>query len=349
MTRTLVTGAPGWIGSRLVRALIDGMPEVPSLAQPHEHRHVSVLVQPGTDSSSLPASERLVITRGDLRQPQDLKSFCRGAAGGVLFHCAGLVHPALWVRDFYTINVRGTRNLLDAAEAAGVRRAVVLSSNSPIGNNPRHDHLFDEQSPDHPYMNYGRSKMQMEQDVREFQSRGKMETVLLRPTWFYGPNQPIRQTTFFKMIRGGRAPIVGDGENRRSMSYIDNLCQAILLAESNPAANGQTYWIADESPYSMNEIIDTVERLMEQEFHLHVAHKRLRLPPVVGQVAQLCDAAIQALGVYQQKIHVLSEMNKTIACSIAKARRELRYSPTIALEEGMRRSLKWCLDKGVAI
>jgi nucleoside-diphosphate-sugar epimerase len=133
------------------------------------------------------------------------------------------------------------------------------------------------------------------------------------------------------------------------MAYIDNVCQAIMLAESSPAANGQSYWIADAAPYTMNEIIDTVERLMEQEFHLHVAHKRLRLPCIVGQVAQVCDAAIQALGVYQQKIHVLSEMNKTIACSIAKARQELRYSPTIALEEGMRRSLAWCLKRGIAI
>jgi nucleoside-diphosphate-sugar epimerase len=349
MTKTLLTGAPGWIGSRLVQAFFDGIPEHPSLAQPHEYRHVRVLVQPGIDSSSLPVSERLEITRGDLRQPQDLKSFCRDAAGGVLFHCAGLVHPALWVRDLYSTNVQGTHNLLAAAEAAGVRRVVVLSSNSPVGCNPRHDHLFNEQSPPHPYMNYGRSKMQMERAVMEFQSHGNMETVILRPTWFYGPNQPLRQTTFFRMIRSGRAPIVGDGENRRSMAYIDNLCQAMLLAESNPAANGQAYWIADAAPYAMNEIIDTVERLMEQEFHLPVAHQRLRLPNIAGQVAQLCDAALQALGVYQQKIHVLSEMNKTIACSIAKARQELQYSPAIALEEGMRRSLAWCLKKGIAL
>jgi len=50
------------------------------------------------------------------------------------------------------------------------------------------------------------------------------------------------------------------------------------------------------------------------------------------------------VGFYHQKIHVLSEMNKTIACSIAKAQRELGYNPTIALEEGMRRSLKWIFE-----
>jgi nucleoside-diphosphate-sugar epimerase len=58
---------------------------------------------------------------------------------------------------------------------------------------------------------------------------------------------------------------------------------------------------------------------------------------------------LQATGMYQQKIHVLSEMNKTIACTVAKAEKELGYRPVIALEEGMRRSLAWCVSKGIKI
>jgi nucleoside-diphosphate-sugar epimerase len=59
------------------------------------------------------------------------------------------------------------------------------------------------------------------------------------------------------------------------------------------------------------------------------------------------DATLQSLGFYHQKIHVLSEMNKTIACSVAKAERELGYHPTVGLEDGMRRSIQWCLDQGM--
>jgi nucleoside-diphosphate-sugar epimerase len=55
------------------------------------------------------------------------------------------------------------------------------------------------------------------------------------------------------------------------------------------------------------------------------------------------------MGLYHQKIHVLSEMNKTIACSIDKARRELGYAPVVELEEGMRRSLAWCLAEGIRL
>lgn len=189
----------------------------------------------------------------------------------------------------------------------------------------------------------------MEKAVQEYQSRGLLETVILRPTWFYGPCQPERQTTFFRMIKNGQSPIVGDGNNLRSMVYIDNLCQALYLAEQSPRANGQTYWVADRRPYTMNEIVDTVERLMEKEFGLQVKHKRLRLPGIASEVAQLSDALIQSLGLYQQKIHVLSEMNKTIACSIEKAQQELGYNPQIELEEGMRRSLNWCVENGIAL
>jgi nucleoside-diphosphate-sugar epimerase len=70
---------------------------------------------------------------------------------------------------------------------------------------------------------------------------------------------------------------------------------------------------------------------------------------VASAVAFGVDASLQAVGLYQQKVHVLSEMNKTIACTIEKAERELGYRPGIELREGMRRSIEWCLDNGQAI
>ena len=349
MTLTLLTGAPGWLGTRLVRALLEGMDGAPSLPTPQSTRHVRCLVMPGLDGSTLGPAERLQVVRGDLRDREPVKALCQDAAGATLFHCAGLVHPTLFVRDLFEVNVDGTRGLLQAAEEAGVRRAVVLSSNSPAGTNPGREDRFDEQSPYRPYMAYGRSKMLMEMAVHEYQARGKLETVIIRPTWFYGPGQPQRQTAFLRMIKNGSAPILGDGGNLRSMTYIDNLCQALLLCEHNPSANGQTYWVSDRRPYTMNEIVDTVERLMESEFGLAVAHKRLRLPSIAGEIAGLADGLIQKLGLYQQKIHVLSEMNKNIACSIEKAERELGYAPTVELEEGMRRSLAWCRAQGIAL
>jgi nucleoside-diphosphate-sugar epimerase len=73
------------------------------------------------------------------------------------------------------------------------------------------------------------------------------------------------------------------------------------------------------------------------------------LPALVGRVAEIADGGLQAVGLYNQKIHVLGEMDKTIACSIAKARSELGYAPKIGLREGMKASIEWCLANGQAI
>ena len=342
----LVTGASGWLGRAVLNALVNGLPDSPRLGLPIPGLRIRALVLPGEELSLSDISRDIDVVAGDLRNPLDGIRLCSGGRGATLLHLAGIIHPGR-VRDFRDVNVRGTVNALSAAAECGVRRAVVMSSNSPCGCNPHPDHVFDEDSPYHPYMGYGRSKMEMEQRVAEFQASGRIETVVIRAPWFYGPFQPPRQTLFFTMIRAGKAPIVGGGDNLRSMAYTDNLAQGLLLAASTPRANGRTYWIADRRPYSMNEIVDTVERLLETEFHRPCAHKRMRLPGIASEVALLVDKALQGVGLYQQKIHVLSEMNKTIACTVARAERELGYAPAIALEEGMRRSLRWMDERGM--
>ena len=337
--QVLVAGASGWLGRGLLHALTRGLSECEALREPQVNLRIRALVLPGEDEESVrKISGQIEVVVGDIRKPQDCTFFCQDAAGSILFNTAGIIHPR-WVRDYYQINVKGTKNLLNAAISAGVRRAVVVSSNSPCGCNPHLDHRFDEESPYNPYMGYGRSKMLMELNVKEIQRMGKIETVIIRCPWFYGPFQPPRQTTFFEMIRDGMGPVIGGGENLRSMVYIANLSQGLILAAMTQKANGQLYWIADERPYSMNEIINTIERLLETEFGQPCKHKRLKLPGFASEIAQLVDWCLQKLGLYHQKIHVLSEMNKTIVCSILKSKRELCYNPTITLEEGMRRSL----------
>ncbi|OZH55516.1 hypothetical protein AFK68_04105 [Hydrocoleum sp. CS-953] len=340
----LVTGANGWLGYSLVKALVAGLPDCEALRYPQPDLTIRCFVLPRSDEKPLKAlSKHIEVVSGDLRNPEDCERFCQGAEGAILFHTAGIIHPQK-TDEFYQINVMGTENILAAAHRALVKRAVVMSSNSPCGCNPHSDHLFDESSPYNPYMGYGRSKMQMELAIKTFFDAGKIETVIIRAPWFYGPYQPPRQTLFFEMIRSGKCPIVGDGNNLRSMAYTDNLCQGMILAGITPAAKGETYWIADERPYTMNEVVDTVENLLETEFHQICRHTRLNLPSFVSEIALLVDGSLQAIGVYQQKIHVLSEMNKTIACSIVKARRELSYQPMIDLDEGMRRSLRWIFN-----
>ena len=345
----LVTGAPGWLGSRLVEVLLEGLPDVPALARPEPGIAIRCLIAKGIDQGPLAQlSSRTEFVTGDIRDPRSLEPLFRGARGATLFHLAGIIHPRR-IHELYEINHLGTRNVCDAASRAGVRRIVAVSSNSPVGCNGRPDHVFDETSPYNPYMHYGRSKKLAEDVVNGAFRTGRIETVIVRPCWFYGPNQPLRQTRFFRMIREGKAPVVGSGDSRRSMSYVDNTCQGLLLAAREESAAGRTYWIADRRPYTMNEIIATVERLLEREFGIAVAHRRMRLPNIASEVALAADKLLQGIGVYVPEIHVLSELNKNISASTALAEKELGYDPKVSLEEGMRRSIRWCLDSGLAL
>lgn len=346
MTDTIVTGAPGWLGSRLIHVLKDGLPEVASLAEPAERR-VRVLVQGDADREACTPLKAggVELVRGDVRDPATLAALFDGTRDVTVFHAAGVIHPGHTTRAFRTVNVNGTRNLLQAAEGHA-KRFLYVSSNSPLGVNGSPEKVFDEDSPYHPYMGYGRSKMAAEQLVSAAQAAGKFETVTIRPPWFYGPNQPARQNLFFQMVRTGKFPLLGGGTQKRSMAYVDNICQGLLLAERTPAADGQTYWIADKHPYAMTEILATIQKVMREDFGVEPAERQTQLPGFLGTIAQFVDAALQGVGLYQQKIHVLSEINKTIACSIAKAERELGYAPTVGLEEGMRRSLNWMKTAG---
>ena len=329
----LVSGGAGWLGTNLLNRLVASGREVRALVLASEALAVRARFGPAVD-----------VVEGDVRDQAAVAAWTAGVADATVVHLAGVIHPRN-VAEFHTINVDGTRNVLEAALAAEAPRVVVMSSNSPIGTNPTRAHRFDESSPYQPYLGYGASKQAMEELVNDFHTRFGMATTLIRAPWFYGPYQPPRQTLFFEMVRDGKAPIVGDGGNMRSMSYVDNLVQGIERCATHPAAPGRTFWIADARPYSMNEIVDTVEAMLE-EAGIACAHKRMRLPALAGSVAYMVDAALQRVGLYQQKIHVLGEMDKNIACSVEGAREAIGYDPEIDLEEGMRRSIRWAIDVG---
>jgi len=347
----LITGAPGWLGTRLVELLSSERGASGWLGRSLlAGKRVRCLVHPTADPQHIDRhAEKVEFCVGDVADPDSLRQFFQGAEGALLFHGAGIIHPRLWTRELERVNVTGTRQVLDAAMAAGIRRVVAVSSNSPFGNNAAPDEVFTEDSPYHPYMSYGRSKREMERLVQQAQASGRIETVIIRPPWFYGPHQPPRQTLFFRMIKEGRFPILGNGEQRRSMAYVDNICQGMVLAATVAEASGRAYWIADERPYPIHEIVATVEEVLEEELGIRPPAKRLTLPSAVGDFATAVDGILQFAGVYNQKVHVLGEMNKTIACSIARAQAELGYQPEFSLREGMRAAVRWCVENGQQI
>lgn len=334
----VVTGAAGWLGQNLVRSLAAQGRSIRALVQHPDEAPLLELVGPSVTA-----------VVGDVRDPDAVDRLFEGAGGATVFHAAGVIHPPGNTRLFFDVNVGGTQMALDRARRARCQRFVHISSNSPYGANARPTDRFTEESPQNPYLAYGRSKAEGEDLVRRADARGDVEAVILRPPWFYGPYQPARQAQFFAAIRKGRFPLIGDGRQQRSMVYTGNLVQACLLAETTEGAAGQAYWISDAQPYELQHIFAGVRQALAAEGLSVTDRGPLRLPRAAADVAVAADRLLQGLGRYVQPLHVLGELRDTIACDITKARTELGYDPQVDLVAGMRASIRWCLDRGMAL
>jgi nucleoside-diphosphate-sugar epimerase len=339
---TVVTGASGWLGQALLAAFTDA-------AGAHRRTAVRALATTADAVRRLTTVPGVAGVLGDVRTSAGVDALFAGldpSAVVDVVHAAGVIHPHT-PSDWVEVNARGTAIVAARARAAGVRRFVHVSSNSPFGTNPHPGDRFRNDEPYAPYLGYGRSKMLAELRLLDEVGRG-LDAVIVRPPWFYGPHQPDRQTDFFRLVRRGRFPIVGEGTQRRSMVYVEDLVDGIVRAELVDCRPGRGWWIADERPYPLAEIVATVRDALAGA-GLRVSDRQLRIPAFIGRAAAAADAAIQRRHRYVAAVHVLSELGTTIACDISVARRELGYRPSVGIAEGMRRSVRWCLAQGIRL
>ena len=333
----VVTGAGGWLGTNLVRELVTTRERVRCLIHSADEAPLLELLSPNVE-----------VIVGDVRDPVAADRLFEGVDGATVFHAAAVIHPTKRAREFFDVNVGGTEMIIDRARRARSTRFVHVSSNSPFGANAKPTDRFTEDSPYDPYMGYGSSKLEAEQVVQRGNDRGDVETVIIRAPWFYGPFQPARQTQWFAAVRKGRFPLMGPGTQQRSMAFTGNLVDGLLLAETVTAAAGRAYWIADAEPYELAEILAQVRAALAAE-GLKVLGGQPKLPAIAGVVAAGVDGFLQSRGRYLQAVHVLGELKDTIACDITRARVELGYDPQTSLFEGMRASVRWCLERGLPI
>ncbi|MFJ9752722.1 NAD-dependent epimerase/dehydratase family protein [Streptomyces chartreusis] len=332
---TVLTGGSGWFGRCYLATLTKT-----AISDAYAHQ-VRVLVQhPAQQDVVRRVAPHARVVVGDVADPVVLRELMDGAAGAQVVHAAGVIHPRRYA-DFEHVNVQGTRAVLAAARAAGIARLVYLSSNAPFGRNSYPEDTFRHEEPYRPYLGYGASKMRAEIAVRQAHDASGLETVVLRPPWFYGEEQPMRQTRFLTLCRRGHFPLISDGHTRRSMVYIGNLVDAVQLAQQHRKAAGGAYWVADARPYTLAEIIITVRQALREEGY-PVSPYQFRIPRVAATLAGRADRALQATGCYHPQIHMLGELNHTIACDISQTTADLAYQPRVALLEGMRRAIRWC-------
>jgi nucleoside-diphosphate-sugar epimerase len=333
----VVTGAGGWFGTALLHRLADPSRDAPAVvrvlaASPAE-------VHPILDA--LPGVEVVV---GDVRSDADVGLLLDGLDRPDVVHAAGVIHPRR-PEEFDEVNAGGTRRVVRAAVAAGTRRVVHLSSNSPFGLNPSPSDVFRDNEPYHPYLGYGRSKMQAELEVRAAVDGTSTSAVVLRPPWFYGPYGPARQTRFLRAVRLGRFPEPRDRRVRRSMVDVRSLADATLAALSMTGVGVQSYWVADRRPLSFGEILEAV-REGAHAVGLPVERRRLPVPQWTTAVLRRADAALQARGRYIPEVHVLGELGASIACRADGAERDLDWVPVDDPVPGWADAFRWALERG---
>lgn len=171
-----------------------------------------------------------------------------------VFHLAGKAHALSETGQddeaYFRINTEGTRQALDAARAAGVRRFVLFSSVKAMGEGG--EDCPDEAASCHPQTAYGRSKLAAEKLVLE--GGYVPEPVVLRLSMVYGNSEKGNLPRMIRAVARGRFPPLPDTGNRRSMVHADDVVQAAMLAAARPAAGGQVYIVTDGTPYSTRQI-----------------------------------------------------------------------------------------------
>jgi nucleoside-diphosphate-sugar epimerase len=326
---SFVTGATGFIGGRLVDALLQ------------EGHTVRVLVRDPGRAASLqrPGVE---VVRGDLGDAASLKEAVSGAQQ--CFHCAGLVGDWLRPEDAQRVNVDGTRALLAACTSAGVERVVYLSSLSVYGLG---QHRGTDEAAPLRYSNdtYIDSKIDAERMVRVLVDRGGPEVVILRPGFVYGPGDRLFLPKLLDALARRQFVYVGDGSKLLNLSYVDDVAAAMLLAASVPAAAGQAYNLTDGTETSLRAFVELLC------FELGIPAPAKRIPPAVAWAAcygaETLARARRATEAPRLSRGRMRFLYYNQHYSGEKARGELGYRPQFTCREGVPPTLAWYREHGL--
>ena len=335
--RTLVTGAAGFIGSHLVEALTeDGI-------------SVRALVQPGVDQSNL--SGACVETfEGDIRDPEALRKAMDNV--DVVYHLAAISRHDANVPDseYHAVNVKGTENVLKAASKAGAKRLLFTGTIEAVGMS-RDKKPLTEQSPQHPRNIYGETKLQAEQLVRGSNGKGGLETVVVRPPMTYGPREMLLLARMFKVVDKGVFPLIGSGQALTEFCYVKNQVHGIRLAAER-GQPGEVYFISDAQPYSIQQVVDTIAGAIGKR--LWKPHLPIPLALTIGfgleqlsRVLRFYPFRIPQTGrpPFSRK-SVAWLADSRLYVDIAKAKRELGYTPEFTLAQGINETVTWYRQNG---
>ena len=321
MEKVLVTGANGFIGSNLCRRLLT------------EGYEVNALVR---KSSDLQFIENLPLQRyyGDITQPETLKPAMEGVRK--VFHVAGLTADWGPYSLFEKINFHGTKNVVLAADAAGVKRFVYVSTVAFHGFGKRN--VKEDDPPAKKLIPYAQTKLMAEKWLWDFAGKTSMEITAVRPGNVFGIND---RTFIFKYIDAllqGKFAEINHGKSKTCPVYVENLVDIMMLVATEPKAVGNAYLATDGLDICWHEFNEALAK------QLGVSLPKTSLPYGPAMAAAKSYYAVHRLpGLRSEPFLTPYRINnggKDYHFSIQKLKDHFGYMPKIGLEEGLKRAVE---------
>ena len=328
MTRCLVTGATGFVGSHIAeRCVAEGF-------------EVRALVRHNSDTSLL-EEWGVKLVEGDLLNQASLE---RGMAGvDYVFHAAAKVGDWGAVDAFRRVNVDGLETVLDAACRSDLKRFVHISSLG-VYRNGHHYGTDESVTPTIGADDYANTKIEGERMVVAAHTERGLPITVFRPGFIYGPRDRNVLPRLLDVLHKQRLMFLGDGKQKVNSIYVKNLVDAVFLALAKPASIGQIYNVTDAQGIDKREFISTVAqaagfRVPRRHVPLWVGVVFAEVFEALYRLARREDAPI----LNKARVKFLG-LNLDFSC--AKAQRQLGYAPRVKFHQAMRDSVEWFRHNG---
>jgi dihydroflavonol-4-reductase len=320
----LVTGANGFIGSNLVKELVDREYFVKSLVRPNSNTR---LLDKITSPHMKPVCASFADNNGQFNS-RELDAAMENV--DTVFHVGGAVKGT---RDeLLKTNVDGTINVYTAAREKGVKRFVYVSSLTACGGSK--GEILTEDCKLDPVSYYGESKKLAEQYL---QAESGIPTTIIRPSAVYGPGDK-EILIAFKAVKNGVILKLGKGDQRLSFIHVDDLVNGMVQAAKSDVTIGQTYFISNEKTYSWDEFYGAIKSGLGKE-----SVRSINIPEgVMYKVGHFLELGLGLFGerpmLSRQKVN---EMRESWECTPEKAKRDFDYAQQISLEQGVKNTIDW--------
>ena len=310
--RFLVTGANGFVGQYLCAELL------------RQGQSVRAAVR----SASPPIDNIEVAVVGAIDGEINWANALRDI--DVVIHLAARVHvmkdeAADPLAEFLRVNMQGTANLAYQAAAAGVKRLVYVSSIKVNGERTTETQPFAESDKPNPQDAYATSKWRAEQVLQRIAQESGLEVVIVRPPLVYGPAVKGNFIRLLKAVDKGIPLPLASVRNKRSLIYLGNLADALILCASHPAAAGKTYLVRDGEDVSMPELV--------RQMAIGLGRPARLFPLPVS--------LLRGLGRLFGKLASVERVVGSLRVNDNLIRKELGWKPRFTLQQGLQATALW--------